>query len=111
MKTKIFEGIRRLDMDPDKVLYKSTAIYIAMKKIRLDLEKESKFKGDPYIVRNFPVEHKWGWELNLTINNKSGTYEDMDYMCFISNNEIFEHIINELKNNITAASFSAGYIG
>ena len=112
MKTEVFKGRRRLDMKFDTNLRKSTAITISLEKIKWDLSENDIFKGTPTIFGKFVQEHKWGFSCQLLINNKSRTYEDMDYEVNVSNDEIFEHIIEEIKNGIRRAGmrgYGSGY--
>ena len=95
MKTQVFKGRRRLDMKLDTNLRKSTAVKIALDKVKQDLYGDEIFKGTPTIFDKTIQDYEWGFNCQLVINNKSRTYEDMDYEVNISNDEIFEYIIDE----------------
>ena len=98
-------------MNPSDDFKKSIALEISMGKIKEDLKQFDNFKGTPTHFGKYINKRNWGYSCTFLINNKSRTYEDMDYEVNISNDEIFEYIINKLNEDIISAKSSSAYFG
>jgi hypothetical protein len=109
MKTEIFKGRRTIDMKSDDDFKKSIVLTISMERVIEDLKQFNDFKGTPTNVATFIDKKSWGYSCMLLVNNKSRTYKDMEYIIYLSNEEIFEYIINELKDDIRNTGYSSGY--